>query len=97
MFFVETKDCERHRFNQGYVTLLCVWQGTEKNIRPFGFTGNWQPTDAEVIELCERMTKLSPTFKESLLRLAAEIDIPTTPTRNPPITITDKTKLEVFL
>lgn len=76
MIFIETKDCQTHRYRQDYVTLLCVWQGSENNFRPFGFTGNWQPRDDEVLELVRHMVKLSPTFRDSLVAMAGRLQEP---------------------
>ena len=69
-----TKDCESHHTNQDYQTLLILFEGNEKNVRPFGWRGNWQPTDLEVMGIVKRLCEPSPTFAESLVRYALKLD-----------------------
>ena len=69
-----TSKCESHHTNPDYVTLLVLFEGNEKNVRPYGLRGNWQPTDAEVLGLVKRMCELSPTFAEGLVRYALRLD-----------------------
>lgn len=69
-----TKDCASHHTNPSYETLLILFEGNERNVRPYGWRGNWQPTDAEVMGLVKRLAELSPTFAEKLVRYALSLD-----------------------
>jgi hypothetical protein len=76
MYWLETKNCASHRINQDYVTLLAVWTGDEDNVRPVGFTGNWQPRDDEFREGIEKLASRSPTFALWLIRFVENLQIP---------------------
>jgi hypothetical protein len=69
-----TSECNSHRFNQDYETLLVLFDGTETNVRPFGVRMNWQPTDAEVMGLVRRLAELSPTFAQELISYAVDLN-----------------------
>lgn len=84
MQFIVTKDCESHRVNQNYKTLLLVWTGCENNVRPLGFTGNWQPTDSEGKEFVKRLSEISPTFASWLVGFAVNLNVPNFALRSMP-------------
>lgn len=96
MQFIVTEECESHRVNPNYKTLLLVWTGEENNIRPLGFTGNWQPTDLELKELVMRLAEISPTFAVWLQRFAFNLDVKL-PNPKPKRIITAKTELSELL
>jgi hypothetical protein len=61
-----TKNCASHRFNQDYLTMLILFDGTDNNVRPLGLRGNWQPTDREFRNAVTLLAENSPTFAEWL-------------------------------
>ena len=68
-----TKDVDSHHTNQNYVTLRVVWNG-DKNFRcRSDGSHDWCPTDLELIEIIERLTKVSVTFKDMVLSWAVNL------------------------
>ena len=90
-----TKDCESHHTNPNYQTLLVVFDGSEFNVRPRGFRGNWQPTDKEVMGLVRELAFQSPTFAEQLVSFVVTLNT-WKPVKNPRV-LTEKTPLAEML
>lgn len=68
-----TKNVDNHRLNQEYETLRISWNG-DKNFRCRGDgSHDWCPTDVELIEIIERLTAVSVTFKEMVLSWAVTL------------------------
>jgi hypothetical protein len=68
-----TKNVDNHQFNSEYETLRIVWNG-DRNFRcRADGSHDWCPTDVELMEVIERLTKVSVTFKEMVLSWAVNL------------------------
>jgi hypothetical protein len=67
---IVTSNCNSHKVNVDYKTLLILFDGNDDNIRPVGLRGNWQPKDAEILAIVKLLCEISPTFAEKLVRFA---------------------------
>ena len=67
------KNVDSHNSNPDYDTLRIVWNG-DKNFRcRSDGSHDWVPTDVELMEVIERLTKVSVTFKEMVLSWAVNL------------------------